>query len=225
MRVRTLLWLAVPVVLAVIAWWCSPLWPRSSHAAVAMAPPAANAAAFTSAAACRLPPQVADGQPPLQGPAEDGPAAVRVADATLRPLAGFSLAARVLGRQDYRSDREARYAPTDLALGWGRMAEAAVLSRLEIRQSARWYRYRWRDQPPLPEDEMVRSSANMHLIPADARIAADLARLRRDDRVRIDGWLVEVNADDGWRWRSSLTRDDRGSGACEVVYVCAVSRE
>ena len=45
------------------------------------------------------------------------------------------------------------------------------------------------------------------------------------DRVRIDGWLVQVNAPDGWRWRSSLTREDSGGGACEVVYVCSITRE
>ena len=43
-------------------------------------------------------------------------------------------------------------------------------------------------------------------------------------RVRIDGWLVEASASDGWRWRSSTTRDDTGGGACEVVYVCGITR-
>ena len=65
----------------------------------------------------------------------------------------------------------------------------------------------------------------MHMVPADDAVAAALAGLRRDDRVRIDGWLVQVEAGDGWRWRSSLRRDDSGGGACELVYVCAVRRE
>ena len=47
---------------------------------------------------------------------------------------------------------------------------------------------------------------------------------RQGDRVRINGWLVEANAADGWRWRSSTSRDDSGGGACEVVYVCSISR-
>ena len=67
----------------------------------------------------------------------------------------------------------------------------------------------------------------MHMIPASDEVAAALNRIKRDDRVRIDGWLVQVDADDGWRWRSSLTRDDSGGGggACELVFVCAVTRE
>ena len=106
-----------------------------------------------------------------------------------------------------------------------RPALDAVLARLDISQGGRWYRYRWRDAPPIPLAEIVRSSANMHLIPADDAVAAALRRIERGQRVRIDGWLVEVNANDGWRWRSSLTREDSGGGACELVYVCSIARE
>jgi hypothetical protein len=49
--------------------------------------------------------------------------------------------------------------------------------------------------------------------------------VRPGQRVRIDGWLVQVDANDGWHWRSSLSREDTGGGACEVVYVCSISRE
>jgi hypothetical protein len=43
--------------------------------------------------------------------------------------------------------------------------------------------------------------------------------------VRIEGWLVEAVAPDGWRWRSSTTRDDSGNGACELIYVCSITSE
>jgi hypothetical protein len=33
---------------------------------------------------------------------------------------------------------------------------------------------------------------------------------------------VEADTGDGWRWRSSLRRDDRGNGACELVYACSI---
>ena len=88
----------------------------------------------------------------------------------------------------------------------------------------RWNQYRWQGDPPLPVDEIVRSSANMHMIPFDAATARALRQVRRGDRVRIDGWLVEAKATDGWHWRSSLSREDTGAGACEVVYVCSLTR-
>jgi hypothetical protein len=63
----------------------------------------------------------------------------------------------------------------------------------------------------------------MHMIPSDATTAEALHRVHRGEHVRIDGWLVQANAPDGWHWRSSLTRDDVGDGACEVIYVCAIT--
>jgi hypothetical protein len=148
----------------------------------------------------------------------------RLKAATLTPLAGFRIEARVLGRRDYSRGRESDLSPTDLALGWGRMREDGVLDALDISQSGRWYHYRWSDTPPIPPEEIVRSSANMHFIPADDIAARELAQVEEGDRVRVEGWLVEAVASDGWTWRSSLTREDSGDGACELVYVCSMRR-
>jgi hypothetical protein len=200
--------------LGIGGWWYSPVSPRV---------PALAASATGGPVACPPPPPVGPGAPPLQSRVPDALRPIALASATLHPLAGFSVDARVLSRRDYRSGREAEYSPTDLALGWLNMRDDAVLSRLRISQSSRWYRYRWQDQPPLPPDEIIRSSANMHMIPADAAAAAALARVDAGDDVRIDGWLVEVRAADGWRWRSSTSRADTGDGACEVVLVCSLS--
>ena len=180
---------------------------------------------IAQASRCPLPPRIERGGAPLQTAVPGGMALPAIGNARLRPLAGFSIEARVLGREDYRMGREADYSPTDLALGWGRMTDDAVLSQLDISQGGRWYRYRWTNAPPIPVAEIVRSSANMHMIPADDAVAAALDRIERGERVRIDGWLVEIDANDGWRWRSSLTRDDSGGGACELVYVCSITRE
>jgi hypothetical protein len=202
------------VLLAAVGWWYSEHSPRRVDAPGGVA----------TASGCPLPPLVGSDAAPLQSDVPDAMPPFALQAATLQPLAGFSADARVLSREDYRMGREADLSPTDLALGWQRMREDAVLSQLDISQSSRWYSYRWQDQPPLPPDEIARSSANMHMIPANDDVAAALAGIHAGDRVRIDGWLVEASAADGWRWRSSTTRDDTGAGACEVVYVCAISR-
>ena len=164
-------------------------------------------------------------RPPSGTPQQTSPdGVIRLDGHTITPLQPFRLEARVLGREDYRFDRGARISPTDLALGWQRMREDPVLAQLKISQSSRWYHYRWAGDPPLPPQEIARSSANMHMIPASESVARALAAVRKDDRVRIDGWLVEAKAADGWHWRSSLSREDTGAGACEVVYVCSLTR-
>jgi hypothetical protein len=211
--------LVLLAVVCALVWWQATRPPDGSVGVAA-----ATGAAHAPASRCPMPPRLQRGAPPLQTEVPAGMTLPGVGDARLLPLAGFSIEARVLGREDYRIGREADYSPTDLALGWGRMTEDAVLSRLEISQSSRWYRYRWQDAPPIPVRDIVRSSANMHMIPADDTVAAALGRIERGDRVRIDGWLVQIEAKD-WRWRSSLTRDDSGGGACELVYVCSITAE
>jgi hypothetical protein len=137
---------------------------------------------------------------------------------TLQPLQDFRIEARVLASETYRSDREADLSPVDLALGWGPMSDSAVLDKIRISQSSRFY-YWQVDEFPIPRQDIERSSANMHMIPADDTIERRLKAVRPGQKVRIDGWLVEAQASDGWRWRSSLTRNDTGAGACEVIFV------
>lgn len=209
-------WLVLLCLLALVGWWRAPSSPR--------VPPLAAPAVAGSLAACQLPPGAQALGPPLQSAVPRGVGPFRLRPATLQPLAGISIDARVLSRRDYGSGRESDLSPTDLALGWGRMREDDVLDRLDISQSGRWYFYRWQGEPPIPPHEIVGSSANMHFIPADEATARTLARVREGDRVRIEGWLVEAQAADGWTWRSSLSREDSGDGACEVVYVCSMQR-
>lgn len=184
--------------------------------------PAAGAGPL-HAAGCPLPPHHGRSPLPLQTEAPPG-LTLAHAQGRINALAGFSLEARVLGRKRYSQGEEARFSPLDLALGWGPMRETAVLQQLDISQSGRWYHYRWSGQAPIPPGEIVRSSANMHMIPANDGVARALRGVREGDRIRLQGWLVNIEAADGWRWRSSLTRDDTGNGACELVYVCAIER-
>ncbi len=137
----------------------------------------------------------------------------------LEALANFEIEARVLSKETYGSGRESELSPVDLALGWGAMSDSAVLEKLSISQGGRFYHYRWENEPPIPPQEIVRSSANMHLIPADSYVEKKMKDVRVGQVVTIVGQLVEARAPDGWRWRSSLTREDSGAGACEVIRV------
>lgn len=216
-------WAVPGLLMAAAGWWYWPLSPRVPAAPVITLREDAIGASNTSA---RCPPPARSGSAdaPLQSPVPAAFPSLAAGAAKLMPLAGFSLQATVLSRRDYATGREADYSPTDLALGWGRMQDQAVLSRLDIDQSGRWYHYRWSGEPPIAPEQIALSSANMHMIPADAGIAAALHRVQRGDRVRIEGWLVQVDGPDGWHWRSSLSREDTGAGACELVYVCTLAR-
>jgi len=166
-----------------------------------------------------LVPETPRQQPPGQAPA------FQLEGYRLTPRARFELRARVLSREDYRWDAGADLAPVDLALGWGAMSDQAVLDRIEISQGARWYYTRYDYPAPLADRDIIRQSGNMHLVPANPAILTRLREIRRGDVVWLRGFLVDADHDSGFRWRTSLSREDSGDGACELFYVELITIE
>jgi len=134
----------------------------------------------------------------------------------ITPLAEFQLIGRVLGAKIYRTDRESALSPVDLALGWGPMANPDVLDKLTITQSNRWYHWRT-DEFPIPRRDIETNSANMHFIPANNNIKEKLKSIQSGDRVKLMGYLIHIDDENGWNWTSSMTRGDTGARSCEVI--------
>ena len=137
---------------------------------------------------------------------------------TIQPQASFELQARVLSTEHYFADAESALSPVDLALGWGPMSSNEVLNQIDVQQGGRFYRWRV-DEFPIPRRDIERHSANMHIIPADQQINQTLKAIKKGHIIRLKGYLVRVTKADGWHWQSSLTRDDTGNGACELIWV------
>jgi hypothetical protein len=140
----------------------------------------------------------------------------------LKPLAIFSIDARVLHRKVYRYDKQAALVPVDLALGWGPMSDQSVLDQLKISQSARFYWYEYQ-RPPITKEQIISHSTNVHIIPSTPAIAARCKSLRAGALVHLSGDLVEASGADIQAWKSSLSRTDTGNGACELLWVKEMS--
>ncbi len=137
---------------------------------------------------------------------------------TVSTLAEFKIMARVLSKEAYSLDRESDLSPYDLALGWGPMSDQAVIDEMDIWQRNRWYYWETRKYP-IPRRDIQKYSANMHIIPATEIIEDGLDKIVKGNIVELEGYLVAVTAEDNWKWKSSLSREDTGGGACEVVWV------
>lgn len=133
-------------------------------------------------------------------------------------LARFNMDALVIRSKPYSLDREAQLAPVDLTLGWGRMSDPTVLSQFTFDQKNRFY-YWHTNHYPIPRAEIESRSANMHMVPANDEIEKQLQSVQAGQIIKIKGYLIEARAEDGWRWKSSLTRTDSGPYACELVWV------
>ena len=169
----------------------------------------------------QYPPGVLIPTEPEQTATDDPPLHRGVFD--IRPLAHFTVDARILHRKVYRWDRQAALVPVDLALGWGPMSDQHVLDQLKITQSMRFYWFEYKMPPPIAKEEIISHSTNVHVIPASPQIAAECKSLRTGALVHLSGDLVEATAPGLGTWRSSLSRTDTGNGACELMLVKEVS--
>jgi hypothetical protein len=133
----------------------------------------------------------------------------------LVPRADFSARVRVLHREDYDMGPLAKLVPTDFAVGWGPMSDSKVLASIEISQGNRFYY--WRTESwPIERRQIEIHSANWHVIPENSSVRDTLSQLRAGSLVELRGRLVDIEGQEGGM-RTSLTREDTGAGACEIL--------
>jgi len=142
-------------------------------------------------------------------------------DFKLKPLAKYSVSAYLVSKRHYRGGFMNWLSPWDYALAWGTIPEQ--LEHIEFDQIVRFCLYKFKSGAPVDEEYLSRHMANTHLIPSNNNIRKALRFARKGDVVKLDGYLVNVEArQDGVMkstWHSSTSREDKGNGACEILYV------
>lgn len=144
---------------------------------------------------------------------------------TLTSVKRYRLIARVLSARHYTTGEAHDILPVDLALGWNVMADNKLeeTTKINITQSNRYYYWKVPSFKPLSRDEIERNSSNMHLGGINSSINKQLLSASKGDMVYIEGYLVNViDNSNGYRFISSLTRNDTGAGACEVILVSRI---
>ena len=135
-------------------------------------------------------------------------------------LASYDIEAVVKSTNRLR-DYPAQVSRYDFALAWGDLNRADIDDTISYSQSMRYYTYRWSADTPISPAYIGSHSANVHIIHSDQNILKQVRGIRKNDHIRLQGYLVQVNFPHG-PWRSSLTRTDSGNGACEILYVTGV---
>ncbi len=140
---------------------------------------------------------------------------------TFARRARYDITARVLRREIYRVDGGAALAPVDVAVGWGPVSDSSIIDQLEFSQMGRFFYWKPKDFAtfPLAMDTLSTHAAQMHLIPATKDLDDRVRRLRPGQIATIGGYLVDVAGPGGFTWNTSLTRNDNGDGACEIVWI------
>ena len=160
---------------------------------------------------------------PIQEPTARAPFQLpsRHGAVTILPRARYDLAAVVVSRERYWLDASAFLSPLDLAVAWGPAAGRDVRRRVDFYQGDRFVIWSTHDRT-IDLAAFARHVANVHTLPADDTVRAALLDADPGDVVRLTGLLVDARAEDGFRWKTSLTRNDDGPGSCEVMWVESV---
>jgi len=163
---------------------------------------------------------------PVQGETENGERGFDIARGGrtfhIAPRATYDISAKVVAREHFLAGSGALI-PWDLALVWGPLVDEPYRSKLSFFQYARIITASWR-VGSFDRDLINAHMANNHLIPATPGVLRAIAHIRTGDIVRLEGDLVDATAP-GFEWRTSLTRTDTGLGACETIWVKAVTVE
>jgi len=170
------------------------------------------------------PPGVIAAQTPQQVDLDPSPS-FEFKSRTLIKRARYELTVRVLRKEIYRMDDAAALAPVDLAVGWGRMSDSATLDQLSIAQMGRFFYWQPRNGATfsVPREVLITEAAQIHAIPATPAIERAVRRLRPGQVVSLSGYLVDVRGAGGFTWRTSLTRTDTDNGACEIMWIEALT--
>lgn len=157
---------------------------------------------------------------PVQSETDRAPFAHRAGrrELTLHPRAELDVAAVVAGTERYRFDDLAPLAPLDAVLTWGELPEPRLADRVRYDQMARFYLWSTRSRD-IDLRYVETHSANFHLLPANPNVRRAVLALDEGDEARLRGLLVDVREEGGRTWKTSLTRNDTGAGACEVLWV------
>jgi hypothetical protein len=134
----------------------------------------------------------------------------------------YKISAVVKSKRYYFFDAASEVSPVDLVLVWGKLDTKEINENIRYSQSGRWYYYRYDCKNFMDGEYISKHSANVHIIPKNKEILMKLMQVHKEDFVTLEGYLVKVHFSEG-EWKSSLSRNDTGNGACEIMYVESVS--
>lgn len=110
----------------------------------------------------------------------------------------------------------------DYCVVWGDTAKAQTLPKINFWNGQFTCNFSTRNREAWSNFDETQISNN-HLISDDTLIRDQLSDVRIGDQIRIQGRLAEyTNLNTKGKRGTSITRDDKGNGACETIFVESV---
>jgi len=146
---------------------------------------------------------------------------------SLTPLFDYEINGLLVSKVNYNlfsTDKFERLFPFDVCLIWGSNVARGLYrdTRVRFSQDCRWCWADWYGNVNFNLNEL----SNNHLLVDNNKVLKLLKLMVRGDQIKIKGKLVNIQAKLANNpgpyditWNSSLSRQDTGAGACELIYV------
>ncbi len=135
--------------------------------------------------------------------------------------AAYQVSGVLVSKHNYPHGAMSKLAPYDYAIAWGKTLD--WLPHLKFSQASRYCFFKYKLSSPVDRSYVDKHASNNHLIPATPNLRKAFRTAKKNDLVRVDGYLVNVDETRKGKkiptWTTSTKRDDIGMGACEIIYV------
>lgn len=141
--------------------------------------------------------------------------------AKIKKIATYDITGVVIGMEYFYFGGGANtISPEDLVLAWGPASNRKYMNDISVKIGAndRFASYSIiGDFHNDYKEKATNYISNNHIIPMNNRLKSVLKKIRKGDVVQILGYLVDCKGNN-WTWGpSSMTRTDKGNGACEII--------
>jgi len=143
----------------------------------------------------------------------------------ITPMAEYKVVAKIKSKHKifFLQDDFAQLGKYDLVFAWGELINPEYDKYIKYFQSERKYIWVSSDDCPLGLEYISTHSANTHIIAANNTVLRGIKKIKKNDIVFMEGYLVNVfkQGENGYiTWNTSLVRNDNSSdGGCEILYV------
>jgi hypothetical protein len=167
---------------------------------------------------------------PQQSPTDKKPFTIKKGSITylIRPLYSYEISGLVVSYHNTASWLDyyhARWKDSlnikDLGLCWGDNIKSGIYTKMRF-SSGSWTLY-YKFKPTVSRDDWKKFKynqfSNNHLLTGSQKINQLIMDTRVGDQVWLKGYLVEYEHSGTFKRGTSTTRNDKGQGACETVFV------
>jgi len=107
----------------------------------------------------------------------------------------------------------------DICVIWGNNIESGIYQSMKFKNGS-WTCY-WQSKDNTSWSQFQDNAlSNNHLLTDKEEVSKAIMEAKKGDQIYLKGYLVQYShSNDSFKRGTSITRDDRGNGACETIYV------